>query len=101
MKKPNNHLQAFAVFNDESRRCGIRVRRVSVIQIFTDLECASVEYVDGFFPVGRIVPFLRMSRRPKNLKAKIRGRFNLSRARQGSPAVTPAMAKPAGIHFSA
>lgn len=89
MKTKPDHLQAFAAFNDESRRFGVRVRRVDVIQIHNGLDCASVEYREKFRPVGRVVPFVRLARSARDLRAKIRAAFpsNLSRARQGSPAV--------------
>ena len=89
MKKQSDTLEAFAAFNDDGRRYGVRVRRVSVVQIFNGLDCAAVEYREQCRPVGRVVPFVRLARSARDLRAKIRAAFpsNLSRARQGSPAV--------------
>lgn len=89
MKNTTPDLFAFAAFNDESRRCGIRVRRVAVVQIFNGLDCAAVEFRSAARPVGRIVGFNRLSRKPSGLREKIRTAFafNLSLVRPGFPAV--------------
>ena len=88
MKTKTTTLFAFAAFDDESRRFGIRVRRVAVVQIFGPVECAAVEYKDRLRTVGRIVPFVRMATAARDLRAKIRTSFSqtLSRRRPGFPA---------------
>ena len=88
MKTKPDHLQAFAAFNDESRRFGLRVRRVSVIQIFGPLDCVAVEFAEKCRPVGRIVAFNRIATRPRDLRAKLRAAFPFVSARLGSPAVS-------------
>lgn len=88
MKTKTDHLQAFAAFNDESRRFGLRVRRVDVIQIFAPVDCVAVEYREQCQPVGRVVAFNRIASRPRDLRAKLRAAFPFVSARLGSPAVS-------------
>ena len=91
MKTKSPTLFAFAAFDDESRRFGLRVRRVAVVQIFAPLECAAVEFRgDSLRPVGRIVPFGRLSTAARDLRKKIRAAFRekLLRRRPGFPAAS-------------
>lgn len=84
---------AFAIFADDSRRCGVRVRRVRVHAIYPPLECAAVEYRPGFITEGAVIPFARLSTKACGVGAKIREAFpNLSRLGPGSPAAAAVVA---------